>query len=270
MLKITVTGAAGKMGRVNIKVISSDKESILTGAVENPQNPYLGRDAGEISGIGRNLSVPIISDIEKALSASDVLIDFSSPSASAKNIEAALNLRKAIVIGTTGISDDDKYLLKEAGKNIPAIWAPNFSVGVNLLSRLVKIAAEVLGEGFDPEIVEIHHRMKKDSPSGTAIKLLNVLKDVYKTNDIIYGREGITGERPRNQIGVFAVRGGDVFGDHTVSFFGEGERVELVHKLSSREPLARGALRAAKFITGKGPGLYTIEEVLGFERGGSR
>ena len=193
----------------------------------------------------------------------DVLIDFSSPSVTAANIRTALKLGKAIVIGTTGISENDKNLLRDAGRNIPAIWAPNFSTGVNLLKYLVKISAEFLGDGFDAEIVEVHHRMKKDSPSGTALGLLNVLKEVYKTDDIIYGREGITGERPHNQIGVFALRGGDVFGDHTVSFLGDGERVELIHKASSRETFARGALRAAKYITGKGPGLYTIEEVLG-------
>ncbi len=263
MLKVTVTGAAGKMGKANIKVISSDAESILVGALEEAHNNSLGRDAGEISGIGRNLSIPIISNIEKALSVSDVLIDFSSPSATRANIMASINLRKALVIGTTGISDDDKDLLKKAGMDIPVIWAPNFSVGVNLLSKLVKIAAEVLCDGFDAEIVEVHHRMKKDSPSGTALKLLNVLKDVYKTNDIIYGRSGITGERPHNQIGVFAIRGGDVVGDHIVNFFGDGERIEIAHKASSRETYARGALRAAKFITGRGPGLYSIEEVLG-------
>jgi 4-hydroxy-tetrahydrodipicolinate reductase len=266
MLRVAVTGAAGKMGEANIRVISSDNNAVLTGAVEASGNPQIGRDAGEVSGIGRNLSVPITGDVEKALSVSDVLIDFSIPSVTAANIRAALKSGKAIVIGTTGISDDDKNLLREAGRTIPAIWAPNFSIGVNLLANLVKTAAMALGDGFDAEIVEVHHRMKKDAPSGSALKILNVLKEIYKTNDIIYGREGITGARPHNQIGVFAMRGGDVIGDHTVSFLGDGERVELVHKASSRQTFARGALRAAKYITGKGPGLYTIEEALGLDR----
>ncbi len=263
MLKITVTGAAGRMGRTIIKVVAEDKEAQIVGAVEKSDSPYLGNDAGELSGIGRKLNVPVQDNLEKALSPADVLIDFTSPSETGFHIKTALRKQKALVIGTTGVGEEDKKLLLEAGKKIPVIWAPNFSVGVNLIAKLTRIAAEVLGKGFDPEIVEAHHRMKKDSPSGTAIKLLNVLKDVYKTDDVVYGREGLIGERPGSQIGVFAVRGGDVAGEHTVSFFGDGERVEIVHKASSRETFARGALRAAKYIVKKGPGIYTMEDVLG-------
>ncbi len=262
MILVAVTGAAGKMGKTNIKIISEDKESKLSGAAEAADSSFIGMDAGEIAGVGR-LNVPITDNIEKIVEGCDVLMDFSSPAAVEKNINVVLKFKKAIVIGTTGLGEKETGLIKEAGSSIPVIWAPNFSVGINLMTKLTRIAAEVLNEGFDVEIVEAHHRMKKDSPSGTAIKLLNVLKEAYHTNDVVYGREGITGERPERQIGVLAVRGGDVVGDHTVSFLGIGERLEIIHKASSRETFAKGALRAAKFIVKNGKGFYTMEDVLG-------
>jgi len=262
MLKIAVAGAAGKMGKTNIKVVSEDKECLLVGALEASNSSLLGKDAGEIAGIG-NVGISITSDPNNAFKDCDVIIDFTTPSATTKNIEFATKFKKAIVIGTTGIGEKEKEIIREAGKVIPVIWAPNFSVGINLMTKLIKTAAQVLGNSFDAEIVEIHHRLKKDSPSGTALQLLNVLKEIYNTDNIIYGREGMIGERPANQIGVFAVRGGDVVGEHTVSFYGIGERLEIVHKASSRETFARGALRAAKYIISKGIGLYTMNDVLG-------
>jgi 4-hydroxy-tetrahydrodipicolinate reductase len=262
MLKVLVTGAAGKMGKTNIKVITENKDCTLSGAVEFKDSPYIGQDAGLLAGVG-NLNIPIKSSITEYVRDCDVIIDFSAVSALQLNVEAAVKNNCALVIGTTGISDKDQALVQEAGKSIPVIWAPNFSVGVNLMAKLCRLAAEVLDKGFDVEIVEAHHKMKKDSPSGTAIQLLNVLKDAYHTNDIVYGREGLTGERPENQIGVSAVRGGDVVGDHTVYFLGIGERVEITHKASTRETFARGALRAAQYIVKKGKGLYTMKDVLG-------
>ncbi len=263
MLKIALCGASGKMGRTNIKVISEDRDSVLSGAADASDCPYIGIDAGILGGIGRSLNVPLVGDVETALEKSDVLIDFSTQQAASINIKASMKMQKAIVIGTTGLNEGDMKLLKEAGKKIPVIWSPNYSVGINLLAKITRIAAEVLGGEFDAEITETHHRKKKDSPSGTALRLLDILKEVYKTENVVYGRQGLTGERPVGQIGVFALRGGDVVGDHTIGFYGEGERIELTHKATSRETFARGALRAAKYICKQGPGLYTIEDVLG-------
>lgn len=262
MLKILVTGAAGKMGRMVVKTVKEDPDSSLAAATESGMNPFLGQDAGDLAGVGR-LEVPLESDIDKSAAACDCIIDFSSVEAFSAHLNAAVKHNKAIVIGTTGLTEKQLELVRDAGKKIPVIWAPNFSVGVTLITKLTRIAAEILKGGFDAEIVETHHRLKKDAPSGTALKLLDAVKKVYQTENIITGRNGITGERPAGQIGVFAVRGGDVVGDHTVSFLGLGERVEITHKATSRETFARGALRAAKHIVKSGPGLYTMEQVLG-------
>ncbi len=262
MLRIAVTGAAGKMGITVIKVIEGDKELKLAGALEAADSQYIGMDAGIFAGIG-NIGIAITGNPEIYATECDAIIDFSSPKASEKNIEIAVNNKIALVIGTTGLDDKVMNLIREAGKLIPVIWSPNYSIGVNLIAKLTRLAAEILDEGFDVEIVEAHHRLKKDAPSGTAIKLLNILKEVYHTNDVIYGREGITGERPGKQIGMSAIRGGDIVGDHTVNFLGIGERIEITHKLTSRETLARGAVKAAKYIVKNGKGLYKIEDVLG-------
>jgi len=262
MIKVCVTGAAGKMGKTNIKVISEDKESKLSGAIENVGSPYIGKDSGEIAGIGKN-EILISDSLEKVIEDCDVVVDFSVVECFVKNLNIVLNHNKAFVCGTTGLSTNMIDSAKKAGEKIPIIWAPNFSMGITLLNKIVELCAKTLGESFDAEIMEIHHRMKKDAPSGTALKLLNTLKKNYNTENVIYGREGLIGERPLNQIGVSTLRGGDVVGEHTVYFFGQGERLELTHKASSRETFARGALRAAKFIIQKGKGFYTMEEVLG-------
>lgn len=264
MVRVTLTGSAGRMGKTLVQVISQDKETSLTGAVEIPGSPFLGMDAGELAGVGK-AQVKIMDNLKEAVQNSDVIIDFSFLEAVEANVNTAAAAGKALVIGTTGLSKKQIELIEDAGKTIPVIWAPNYSIGVNLIASLTRIAAQVLSEGFDPEIVEAHHNLKKDSPSGTAVKLLNVLKDVYQTNDVVYGREGMVGQRPAKQIGVHAVRGGDVVGDHTVTFYGIGERVEIVHKASSRETFARGAVRAAKYIVSHGKGLYSIEEILGLK-----
>lgn len=259
-MRVIVTACGGKMGKTNVRVVSEDKDSRLAGATEIAGSPLIGRDAGEIAGID-SLGVPVTGSLDE-LPEADVLIDFSSPRALDAHLRFALERRIALVVGSTGLSDDEKARIREAGKSIPAIWAPNYSVGIFLINKLARIAAEVLGDGFDAEIVEMHHRMKKDAPSGTAIQLLNTLKKVYGTEDVVYGRNGITGERPARQIGVHAVRGGDVVGDHTVIFAGNGERVEIVHKASTRETFARGALKAAKFIVAKGTGFWTMDDVI--------
>jgi 4-hydroxy-tetrahydrodipicolinate reductase len=264
MLNILVTGAAGKMGKMVINAVREDPSCRLAAATEYSGNPFVGHDAGTVAGVGP-MDIQIEDNILSSIDKCDCVIDFTSPSAFPAHLKAAVDANKAVVFGTTGLGDKEKALLADAGKNIPVIWAPNFSVGVTLIAKLTRLAAEVLKEGFDVEIVETHHRMKKDSPSGTALKLLNSVKEVRKNDKVVYGREGIVGERPADQIGVFAIRGGDVVGDHTVGFYGTGERVEITHKATSRETFARGALRAAKFIVSAGKGVYSMEDVLGFK-----
>ena len=261
-MNVIITGAAGRMGRTNIKTVSEDHESKVFGAVEMKGNPFIGNDAGLQAGVSQ-LGVSIVDDIAAVSGKADVIIDFTVAASLPVNLEYAVKNNIAIVIGATGLGEKEFALIDDASKKIPLIWAPNFSVGVALIAKLTRLAAEILNDGFDAEIIEMHHRMKKDAPSGTAIKLLNVIKDVYSTGDIVYGREGITGERPPRQVGVMALRGGDVVGDHTVIFAGIGERVEITHKASTRETFARGALRAAKYIVGKNPRRYIMEEVLG-------
>ncbi|MCX7882965.1 MAG: 4-hydroxy-tetrahydrodipicolinate reductase [Brevinematales bacterium] len=261
MVKIGIMGAAGKMGRTLVQVINQDPECCLAGALESSSCPLLGQDAGTVAGI-QPQGIFLSSDPE-SLGPCDVFIDFTTPEALPSHVEIATRQGKAFVVGTTGLQQAHFDLLEKASKTIAVLWAPNFSVGVNLIAKLVQIAANVLSAGFDVEIIEAHHRLKKDAPSGTAIKLLEVLKEAYRTSDVVYGRQGITGERPAHQIGVHAIRGGDIVGDHTVSFCGIGERIEITHRASSRETFARGAIRAAKYLAGKSPGRYTIEEVLG-------
>ncbi len=262
-MRVIVTAAAGKMGRMNVTVVTADPGCEVSGATEISGSPAVGKDAGEVAGLEK-LNVPIVDSIDKIAAASDVIIDFSSAKALEAHIRYAVEHRVALVVGATGLNEGEKQMIKDAGKHIPAIWAPNYSVGIHLLNKLSLMAAKVLGGDFDVEIVESHHRMKKDAPSGTALLLLNTLKDFYHTGDVVHGREGMTGERPAHQIGVHAIRGGDIAGEHTVLFAGIGERIELTHRASTRETFARGALKAAKFIVGKGAGYWTMDDVLNF------
>jgi 4-hydroxy-tetrahydrodipicolinate reductase len=205
-------------------------------------------------------------DVTKHIGACDVVIDFSNPSATDALGRACQDAKKPAVIGTTGHSEKERGLIDEMAKSVAVVFSPNFSVGVNALFWLTRKAAQMLGQDFDLEITEMHHRLKKDAPSGTAKKLAEILCEVrqldYKKN-VRHGREGLVGERPANEIGVHSIRGGDVVGDHTVTFAGAGERLELTHKAASRETFAGGALRAARWIAGQPPGLYTMEDVLG-------
>jgi 4-hydroxy-tetrahydrodipicolinate reductase len=205
-------------------------------------------------------------DIAKNIAACDVVIDFSHPNASSELARACRDAKKPAVIGTTGHSREERASIEELVLSVPVVLSPNFSVGVNTLFWLTRKAAEMLGENFDLEITEMHHRMKKDAPSGTAKKLAEILCEVRKLDygkDVRHGREGLVGERTGREIGLHSVRGGDVVGDHTVTFAGAGERLELSHKAASRETFALGALRAARWIVGKSPGLYSMEDVLG-------
>ena len=226
-----------------------------------------GRMGQAIIGIAESESVDIIARIDLgdkiALADADVLIDFSSASAAEAVCDAAMKSSTALVIGTTGHSAKEKQAIETAAQKIPVVFASNFSVGVNALFAVTEQAAKILGDDFDLEIVEIHHRLKKDAPSGTAKTLAEILQRVRNTEKLRHGREGMIGEREKSEIGIHSVRGGDVVGDHTVIFAGQGERVELTHRASSRETFARGALRAAQWVIGKSPGLYDMRDVLG-------
>ena len=266
-IKIIIHGAKGKMGRQIIQCALQDPEVKLAGAVEANTDSSLGQDVGELMGIG-TLGIKLVSEISSIATGEEVVIDFSNPEASMKILSLAHQKNLPIVVGTTGftVSQDEEF--KKLSGKIRCVRAPNMSVGVNLLFKLVYEAARVLGNAYDVEIIEAHHHFKKDAPSGTAKAIVQSVSKALGLNpekDVVYGRDGLVGERKKNEIGVFAVRGGDIVGDHTVLFAGMGERLELIHRAHSRETLARGALRAAKFVASAKPGLYNMQEVLGIQ-----
>ena len=266
-MKIAVSGAAGRMGK-RILALSSDRPDFeITGALEAPSHPAQGKDAGEIAGIG-NIGVPISSDRQEILKRCDIIIDFSAPAVSVENVKAAAESGKAIVVGTTGFSEDQRKELEETGPKTRCLIAPNMSLGVNLLFSLAEMTARSLGPDYDVEIVETHHKMKKDAPSGTADKLAHVIAQALSrdlSTSAVYGRHGIIGERKPQEIGVMALRGGDIVGEHTVMFITEGERIELTHRLHSRDALAKGALQAASWLISRPNGLYDMPDVLGLK-----
>ena len=265
MVRIAVAGAAGRMGRTLIEAISrSDGLMSLTAATVLPEDPALGMDAGLLA-IGAPLSVITVANLSAA-SEFDVLIDFTEPQATLDHLRICQQKKKAIVIGTTGLSEDQKRSITAAASSIPVVFAPNFSVGVNLCFKLLEQAAQVLGDDVDIEIAEAHHRFKKDAPSGTALAMGKVIADTLGRNldeCAVYGREGLTGERSRETIGFATLRAGDIVGDHTVIFAGLGERLEITHKASSGMTFASGAVRAAGWVVQQSPGLYTMRHVLG-------
>lgn len=251
------------MGHALIEATIGDPELRLHAALDREDSLQLGRDAGEL--FGAACGVKVSADLAAALQGAHVLVDFTRPEASLAYIEACRKAGVGMVIGTTGFSAAQKELIAAAAKEIPIVFAPNMSVGVNLLINLVQAAAKVLAEGYDIEIIEAHHRHKVDAPSGTALRLGEAAAAALGRDlaaCAVYGREGVTGERDPSTIGFATVRGGDVVGDHTVLFAGIGERVELTHKASSRATFALGALRAAKFLEGKQVGLFDMRDVL--------
>lgn len=262
MTKIAIAGAAGRMGRALIEATQAAEFATLTAAIERNGHPLLGQDIGEIAGVGK-LGVILSDNLNGA--DFDVLIDFTSPESTIANVEFCRKMQKSIVIGTTGLNDDQKNILRDAATSIPIVFAPNMSVGVNLCFKLLEIASKVLGDSVDIEIIEAHHRHKVDAPSGTALRMGEVIaqtlgRDLKK--DAIYGREGKTGARERQTIGFATVRAGDIVGDHTVLFADEGERVEITHKASSRLTFAKGAVRAALWLSNKNNGLFDMQDVL--------
>ena len=252
------------MGKRIISCAGAERDLQVVGAVERAGHPDIGKDAGLVSG-GEKLGVKIASDLRAVAKAGEVVIDFSAPAAVEKNIVTAVEARKALVIGTTGLSEEQTRRVEEAGDRVACVFSPNMSVGVNLLFKLAGETARSLGEDYDVEIVEAHHRFKKDAPSGTALKLAEVItaalgRDLDKAAR--YGRRGETGERTAAEVGIHSVRAGDIVGDHTVIFSNLGERLELTHRAHSRDTFARGALRAARFAALAPPGFYSMMDVL--------
>lgn len=264
MIKAIILGVAGKMGRRLVTCAANYPNIKIIGGIEQPGNPFIGKDAGETAGIG-NIEAKITDSLDAVIGNSDVCIDFSHHSSTISALPIIIKHKKAFVICTTGFDESEILEIKEASKLIPVLLSPNMSVGVNLLFDLVCEVAAKLGDDYDIEIVEAHHNKKKDAPSGTAAKLAEIAaksrgRDINK--DGIYGRKGMVGERKTGEIGVHAVRAGDIVGEHTVVFAGPGERIELIHRAHTRDTFANGALRAALFIVNKKPGFYSMKDVL--------
>jgi len=264
MIKCIVNGAAGRMGEHIIRAIHHTEGIQLVGAVELKGHSLVGADAGESLGIGK-IDVPVVDSIDGVKSDCDVLIDFTTPESSLSSLEWAAVKKKAVVIGTTGFSPQQRERIKKLAQDIPCVCAPNMSVGINLMFNLISQVAKILKDEYDIEIIESHHRLKKDAPSGTAVKMAQILAHTLKRNldkVAVHQRKGLIGERSRKEIGIQVIRGGDIVGEHTVIFAGMGERLEITHRAHSRDTFARGAVRAAQWVVTQQPGLYDMQDVL--------
>ncbi|MEI8122838.1 MAG: 4-hydroxy-tetrahydrodipicolinate reductase [bacterium] len=265
MIKVAIVGAAGRMGQALVRCSKLMPEIELVAAVDQAACPLCGKDAGVVAGLG-DIGIRITHDLPAAVKAADVLIDFSFHENVPVTVKLAAEHRKGVVIGTTGLNPEERAAVDLAAKAIPIVTAPNMSLGVNLLFALVEQAGKALGIEYDVEITETHHRYKKDAPSGTALRLGEKIahgrKQAFR-DVVVYGREGLSGERPKGQIGIHALRAADIIGDHTVLFATDGERVEISHRATSRDAFAKGALHAGAWLSGKKPGLYDMQDVLG-------
>ena len=263
-LRIAIAGAGGRMGRMLVEATLKDAEATLAAAIDQPDAAVLGKDAGEL--VGMPCGILVSSDRDAGIAQATCLIDFTRPEGTLQHLEICRRHGTAIVIGTTGFDAAGKNAIAAAAEDIPVVFAPNMSVGVNVVFKLLDLAARIMDEGYDIEIVEAHHRHKIDAPSGTALRMGEVVAQALGRDlrqCAVYGREGVTGERPPSTIGFATVRGGDIVGDHNVMFCGLGERVEIGHKASSRLPYALGSLRAARFLSGRTNGLFDMQDVLG-------
>jgi 4-hydroxy-tetrahydrodipicolinate reductase len=264
MTRIAITGAAGRMGRSLIEACHQAEGLELTVALEHPGSSLLGSDAGELAGIGK-LGVLVGTDLAAVVDDFDVLIDFTRPEPTLVNLEVCRQAGRRMVIGTTGLNEEQTAQIRNASQDMGVVFAPNMSVGVNVCLKLLDMAARVLGDDVDVEVIEAHHRHKVDAPSGTALRMGEVVADALGRDlktCAVYGREGHTGERERNTIGFETIRAGDIVGDHTVLFAGTGERIEITHKASSRMTFANGAIRAAGWLMGRDSGLFDMQDVL--------
>lgn len=267
MSKVGIAGASGRMGQTLINVVHEHASLSLGAATAEPGSAEIGANAFQLAGIPEGETI-IVDRLDAVADDFDVLIDFTAPIATAAHLEQCVELNKPMVIGTTGFTEDEKTQISEAAKFIPIVFAPNMSVGVNLMLGLLELAAEKFGDDFDIEIIEAHHRHKVDAPSGTALKMGEVIaaalgRDLQEC--AVYGREGVTGPRDRTTIGFETIRAGDIVGDHTALFAGDGERIEITHKASSRRAFATGAVRAAQWVLQQRPGQYDMLDVLGMK-----
>ena len=264
-MKVAIVGAAGRMGGRLIQAVMDAQGLELTGAVERPGHPQIGADAGLLAAVGE-LGVKITDDLAATMVNADVLIDFTFPEVTLKNLDICAKLGKMVVSGSTGFTPEQKKQVEQFANKIPVVLAPNMSVGVNACFKLLKEAANILGDDFDVEVVELHHNKKKDSPSGTAVRMGEVVAESLGRNYnqvANYHREGMCGARTHDEIGMQTVRGGDIVGEHTVYFIGMGERIEISHRAMSRDMFARGAVRACQWLQEKDSGLYDMQDVLG-------
>ncbi len=267
MVKAIVAGAAGRMGGRIIHTIQQTDGISLTAAFEQTDHPSVGSDVGEVVGLG-SLKVKVAPDLKSVMDAGDVVIDFTHHEASVEHLRQAVAAKRSMVIGTTGFSSEEAETIGMLAKDTPCVQAPNMSMGVNLMFKVVEDMAKALGDGFDVEIIEAHHHHKKDAPSGTAVKLAEKLatalgRDLERVG--VFERHGIIGERRSEEIGIQTIRGGDIVGEHTVLFAGLGERLELTHRAHSRDNFARGAVKAAIWVVNQAPGLYDMQHVLGLK-----
>lgn len=261
--RVAVAGASGRMGQMLIEAIRASDDCELAGALDLPTSPAIGNDACAF--LGQASGVAITADLKAGLQKAQVLIDFTRPEGTLAHLALCRELGVNLVIGTTGFSDDQKASISDAARDIAVMFAPNMSVGVNVTLKLLEMAARALSTGYDIEIIEAHHRHKVDAPSGTAIKMGEVIAGALGRDlkdCAVYAREGVTGERDPSSIGFAAIRGGDIVGDHTVLFAGTGERIEISHKSSSRSNYAQGSLRAVRFLSGRRTGLFDMFDVL--------
>ena len=264
-LPVAIIGAAGRMGRTLVRMVHAEDGMRVAAAVEREDDPHVGADAGTLAGVGE-IGVNVEDSLDRALDVSDVCVDFTLPGPTVEHAEACRSRRRALVIGTTGLSADQRSKLEDAARDIAIMHAPNMSVGVNLCFKLLDIAARALGDSVDIEIIEAHHRNKVDAPSGTAVRMGEIIAGALGrdlADCAVYGREGHTGIRDRRTIGFETIRAGDIVGEHTVMFGGEGERIELTHRAASRANFAAGAVRAARWVVRRPPGLYDMQDVLG-------
>jgi len=267
MMRVAVTGATGRMGRSLMEACINTEGLALTAAIVRPESSLVGAKVGDLIG-NKEIDVVFVDELTKAVNDFDVLIDFTSPATTMHNLSVCKQAGKKIVIGTTGLDEQQKKAIEEAGKEIAVVFAPNMSVGVNLCLKLLETAAKIMGDEFDIEIVEAHHRHKVDAPSGTALRMGEVVADALGrdlSECAVYGREGNTGERDPKTIGFETIRAGDIVGEHTVMFAGIGERVEITHKASSRMTFSKGSMRAANWLQDKDKGLFDMQDVLGLK-----
>lgn len=265
-LKIAVAGASGRMGRMLIEVIQNTNDMVLSGALDLPNSPEIHTDATMF--LGRSSNIFIESNLTKGLVNSEYLIDFTNPEGTLKHLEYCVSNRIKMIIGTTGFEQKDKDAISQAAKKIAIVFSPNMSIGVNVTMKLLEVAAKNFAHGYDIEIIDAHHRHKIDAPSGTALKMGEIIANTLgrEINEVaMYSRKGIIGERDASSIGFSVIRGGDIVGDHTVLFAGIGERIEITHKSSSRAAYAYGSLRAIRFLSNKQSGLYDMQAVLNLD-----